>query len=64
MIRLDECCQEHDKCFDYIPKGETKYGLENTMRFTMSHYSCDETFIKCLNKINNYQLLTFPKFIC
>lgn len=44
----DKCCRAHDKCFEFIPAGETKFGLHNTGLFTRSHCDCDNEFYSCL----------------
>ncbi|OON17014.1 hypothetical protein X801_07154, partial [Opisthorchis viverrini] len=40
--QTDSCCFDHDSCPYNIYSGETKYGLTNTMRVTMSWCACDQ----------------------
>ncbi|ELU08437.1 hypothetical protein CAPTEDRAFT_39685, partial [Capitella teleta] len=44
----DRCCRDHDHCPQQIKSFKSKYGLWNTMFYTMSHCSCDDRFSACL----------------
>lgn len=49
----DNCCRQHDQCFDIILAKKTKYGLKNEDSITMSHCDCDDEFYKCLRNVNS-----------
>ncbi|XP_021946095.1 uncharacterized protein LOC110844249 [Folsomia candida] len=46
----DKCCREHDHCPENIVARTARYGLENKGDYTRSHCSCDEKFLRCLEK--------------
>ncbi|KAG5452528.1 Phospholipase A(2) [Clonorchis sinensis] len=49
--QTDSCCFDHDSCPYNIYSGETKYGLTNTMKVTMSWCACDQAFCGCLKLV-------------
>lgn len=50
--RTDNCCRQHDQCFDTINANQTKYGLKNRGLITLSHCDCDDEFYQCLREVN------------
>lgn len=51
---LDQCCYNHDRCeIRPLRPGLTRFGLNNTKRYTKSHCICDKKFNDCLHKIDD-----------
>ncbi|CAG2182911.1 unnamed protein product, partial [Oppiella nova] len=48
----DQCCRQHDHCFDSIESGGTKYNLKNKAIHTKSHCYCDQEFTDCLKTVD------------
>lgn len=49
---LDRCCYHHDRCeIRPLRKGLSRYGLNNTDKYTKSHCICDKKFHDCLHAI-------------
>ncbi|XP_023234380.1 phospholipase A2-like isoform X2 [Centruroides sculpturatus] len=51
--KTDDCCRNHDQCFDVINANQTKYGLYNAGLVTLSHCDCDDEFYECLKEVNS-----------
>ncbi|XKL65097.1 hypothetical protein PGB90_005183 [Kerria lacca] len=49
----DQCCRQHDLCPKYLEPKSTGYGLINDDPYTRTLCDCDETFMQCLNNIND-----------
>nr|WLP01546.1 secretory phospholipase A2 isoform X3 [Androctonus crassicauda] len=49
----DNCCKQHDECFDVIGANQTKYGLKNSGLTTLSHCDCDDAFYRCLKEVDS-----------
>ena len=56
--RLDRCCREHDHCPLSIHSDKQRWGVKNTVGYTVSDCKCDDRFYNCLKKvlINFYHL--------
>ncbi|OON14114.1 phospholipase A2, partial [Opisthorchis viverrini] len=57
-METDQCCRDHDRCAYNIHSGETKYGIRNTMKATMSSCHCDDHFRRCLLKSGEFTAYT------
>nr|ABM69168.1 phospholipase A2 precursor [Clonorchis sinensis] len=53
-MKTDQCCRDHDRCAYNIHSDETKYGIKNTMKATMSFCHCDDHFRRCLLKAGEF----------
>ncbi|XP_071055262.1 phospholipase A2-like [Onthophagus taurus] len=53
LIDLDKCCKNHDECEEIILAGKSNFGLTNKSPFTKLHCDCDNTFLRCLQQIQD-----------
>ncbi|XP_017469074.1 PREDICTED: phospholipase A2 large subunit-like [Rhagoletis zephyria] len=49
----DTCCRAHDHCEEILEPRQTLYGLNNTDLFPILKCTCEQTFLNCLQAIND-----------
>ncbi|XP_044760931.1 phospholipase A2-like isoform X2 [Coccinella septempunctata] len=57
----DKCCRAHDKCFDFIPSGESKHNLTNADQVSRMHCDCDLEFYYCLKNVSSMESIMIGK---
>ncbi|EEC07010.1 phospholipase A2 precursor, putative, partial [Ixodes scapularis] len=51
--RTDMCCRDHDHAIDSLAPHETKYGITNVKKYTMTNCKDDCKFFNCLLKVKS-----------